>query len=356
MASKEYLLYNTVTHETITLCDYNDGGCIAALQGQGYYMLSEEDYGDKYEYPAIYTSPGIVWDQSDEKKVNGDWMMTSRDIEPGDDNDSGDGGDNDDSDTQIPSEGTDGLNYILYNSQTHESISISNEIDNSSWMVLNKSSYPDYNHPAVYNTTTHTAVDQDSDPNTTNGWMIVSKYKDSYTSSIKSINKIKHQSEVSGFKLKKSVKMGDESFDMCIVGTKGKDKIVGSDFSEMLIGGKGRNTFEGGASADGFTFDKKCDFGSKSIDKINDFNAGEGDKLLFSKEAFGFSQKIKFKTVSSKKSLKKSALTGKELIYFQDKGILYFNENGNDDGWGDGGKFVKLIGTPDLNSNDFATM
>ena len=44
-------------------------------------MLSEEKYGDKYEYPAIYKSPGIVWDQSSENKVNGDWMMTSRMLE-----------------------------------------------------------------------------------------------------------------------------------------------------------------------------------------------------------------------------------------------------------------------------------
>ena len=80
----EYFLYNTVTQETITLCDYDDSECIAALQEQGFYMLSPETYGDDaYAYPAIYKSPGIVWDQSEEKTTNGDWTMMSREIDPG---------------------------------------------------------------------------------------------------------------------------------------------------------------------------------------------------------------------------------------------------------------------------------
>ena len=92
----EYLLYNTVTHETITLCDYDDAECIAALQEQGFYMLSPETYGDDaYAYPAIYKSPGIVWDQSEENTTNGDWTMTSREIDSGEnggDHSHGDGG------------------------------------------------------------------------------------------------------------------------------------------------------------------------------------------------------------------------------------------------------------------------
>ena len=80
----EYLLYNTVTHETVTLSDYDDADGIAALQAEGYYMLSPDDYGDKYDYPAIYKSPGIVWDQSKANTTNGDWTMISREIGAGD--------------------------------------------------------------------------------------------------------------------------------------------------------------------------------------------------------------------------------------------------------------------------------
>ena len=80
----EYLLYNTVTHETVTLSDYDDADGIAALQAEGYYMLSPDDYGDKYDYPAIYKSPGIVWDQSKANTTNGDWTMMSREMGAGD--------------------------------------------------------------------------------------------------------------------------------------------------------------------------------------------------------------------------------------------------------------------------------
>ena len=145
--AKEYLLYNTVTHETIKLCDDSDSACIAALQEKGYYMLTEERYGDKYQYPAIYKSPGIVWDQSEENKTNGDWTMTSREIEAGEDG-------SEHSHESEHSQGglAKGLNYILYNSQTHESYSIPNELSDSGWILLNENAYPDYKHPAVYNT------------------------------------------------------------------------------------------------------------------------------------------------------------------------------------------------------------
>ena len=80
-SSIEYFLQNKYTNETITLCDDDDHLCISTLQEKGFYMLLEERYGDKYQYPAIYKSPGIVWDQSEEYKTNGDWTMMSREIE-----------------------------------------------------------------------------------------------------------------------------------------------------------------------------------------------------------------------------------------------------------------------------------
>jgi len=84
----EYFLYNTVTHETITLCDYDDSECIRALQGQGFYMLDPKTYGeDRYAYPAIYKSPGIVWDQSEERTTNGDWTMMSKEMDDDDGSD-----------------------------------------------------------------------------------------------------------------------------------------------------------------------------------------------------------------------------------------------------------------------------
>ena len=90
----EYYLKNEVTGDEIILCDYSDTECIEALREDNFYMLSPADYGeDAYDYPAIYTPPGILWDQSEENKTNGDWTMMSREIDSGDGG-GADGGDN----------------------------------------------------------------------------------------------------------------------------------------------------------------------------------------------------------------------------------------------------------------------
>ena len=113
------MLYNTVSHETVTLCDYDDAACIAALQEEGFYMLSPETYGDDaYAYPAIYKSPGIVWDQSDENTTNGDWTMMSREVDAGDGGDHSHGDDHShggsDGD-EVNTDATDNPVFVTYN-------------------------------------------------------------------------------------------------------------------------------------------------------------------------------------------------------------------------------------------------
>ena len=57
--------------------------------------------------------------------------------------------------------------------------------------------------------------------------------------------------------------------------------------------------------------------------------------------------------VSGKKALKKSFASIKEFVYDEKKGFLYFNEDGKERGWGDGGLFAKLQGAPELTQSDF---
>ena len=347
----EYLLYNTVTHETITLCDDTDGACISALQEKGFYMLLEERYGDKYQYPAIYKSPGIVWDQSEENKTNGDWTMLSR-AKTGDTDSDHDHSHGDHSEEATVSKASP-LKYILYNSKTHESYSVPDELSGSGFVILNESSYPDYNHPAVYNTTTHTAIDQGEGSNTSGDWMMLSKYKDAFTSSAESVKSLVSGDDIASFRLSEPVEMSDKEISMCIIGTGGKDKIIGGDNSEILIGGSGKNNFTGGDNADGFMFDSNSDFGKKAADKIRDFDSDEGDHIMLDKKTFGLGKKLKFKSVSGRAKANNASETNKQIIYDENKGRLYFNENGSEDGWGDGGYFAKLSGTPELNSDSF---
>ena len=99
-------------------------------------------------------------------------------------------------------------------------------------------------------------------------------------------------------------------------------------------------------------FDAK-EFGKKTSDKILDFNSDEGDSILVDKEVFDLGKKVKLKTVASKIALKKAFASNKEFVYDVKKGFLYFNENGKEKGWGDGGLFVKLQGAPELGTTDF---
>ena len=41
------------------------------------------------------------------------------------------------------------------------------------------------------------------------------------------------------------------------------------------------------------------------------------------------------------------------IVYDEKKGFLYFNEDGKERGWGDGGLFAKLQGAPELTQSDF---
>ena len=123
----EYYIYNSATGEIIRLCNYDDSDCTAALQQQGYYMLSPETYGeDAYSYPAIYTSPGIVWDQSAERNSNGDWTMYS---------------DSNPHPTPQPTPDIDNTEYYIYNSATGEIIRLCNYDDSDCTAALQQQGY-----------------------------------------------------------------------------------------------------------------------------------------------------------------------------------------------------------------------
>ena len=62
---------------------------------------------------------------------------------------------------------------------------------------------------------------------------------------------------------------------------------------------------------------------------------------------------MKFKRVRGNSKAKKAAKTKNDFIYDYKKGQLYFNEDGKEKGWGDGGLFAKLHGKPDLYAEDF---
>ena len=170
---------------------------------------------------------------------------------------------------------------------------------------------------------------------------------------IASIDDINLQDEVSTFELSAAISVGDQDIQTLIVGTKNKDKITGSNEGEVLAGGDGRDILKGGDGPDGFFFQNPKTFNKKEADIIKDFDTEEGDSVLLDKDEFDLTRKIKLKVVTGRKAARRAAKSKKDFIYDDKKGLLYFNENGKEKGWGDGGLLMKLQGAPELDTNDF---
>ena len=170
---------------------------------------------------------------------------------------------------------------------------------------------------------------------------------------IQSIDDIKTQKKISIFQINTPLAIAGKIFNEIIVGTKKKDKITGTPEGEILAGMKGKDVLKGGDSADGFLFNQLKGFGNKHADQIKDFDSGEGDSILLDNDLFELGKKIKLKSYASKSKVKKAAKSRNDFVYDGKKGLLYFNENGKDKGWGDGGLFAKLQGAPELGADDF---
>ena len=70
-------------------------------------------------------------------------------------------------------------------------------------------------------------------------------------------------------------------------------------------------------------------------------------------DIFSLGKKIKLKVLTGNSKVKKAAKSKKDFVYAEKKGFPYFNENGKQNGWGDGGLFAKLQGAPELGADDF---
>ena len=71
-----------------------------------------------------------------------------------------------------PEDHSDDSVMVLYNTTTHETLTPSDiEAGATTWMLLDQTQYPDYQHPAYYNLSSHFVVDASGTPS--NGWMLV---------------------------------------------------------------------------------------------------------------------------------------------------------------------------------------
>lgn len=94
------------------------------------------------------------------------------------------------------------------------------------------------------------------------------------------------------------------------------------------------------------------EFKRRFADKISNFNPAN-DTLEIDSGSFGIEDSPTFAAGKSKKTIKKKlAKQDFDFLYDQEKGGLYFNENGSDNGFGGGGIIAILKGAPDLTASN----
>ncbi len=163
------VLYNTQTHQVITKSTLDEGGHATWM------LLSESS--PNYEHPAYYHKQlHQVLDCSDGASVSdgngGTWILTEMSSGGGShggggsgDGGSGDGGSGDGGDDLPPANPDCDDSFVLYggSANNHASYTQQDVIDGNAgnWVLLDPNEYPDYNHPAYYDSHpgTHQVLD-----------------------------------------------------------------------------------------------------------------------------------------------------------------------------------------------------
>ena len=144
---------------------------------------------------------------------------------------------------------------------------------------------------------------------------------------------------------------GDQpTADRSVITTNKLDKFIPKNWWQepFSYSPKSENTTDNDDILSTNILDKPSKLNKKSADKITNFNPSS-DTLEIDIDSFGIDSSATFAAGKNNKTVKKK-LTNKDFdfLYDQKKGGLYFNENGADKGFGDGGIIAILKGGPDL--------
>jgi subtilisin-like proprotein convertase family protein len=145
-----------------------------------------------------------------------------------------------------------------------------------------------------------------------------------------------------------------------LAGGQGNDSLHGGVGSDRLNGNAGDDLLTGGAGKDYFEFATGQKFSQTDLgfNTIADF-LPDTDKIALSKMTFkaltskagnGFSAASEFATVANDRATAESQAF---IVYSRASGSLFYNPNGNQTGYGSGGKFAVLSGAPALGAIDF---
>lgn len=136
--------------------------------------------------------------------------------------------------------------------------------------------------------------------------------------------------------------------------SRGRESVRGTRDDDLIAAGSGRDRLSGRGGADDFLFDQAdggC--GRRHADVIRDFDADQGDRILLDSGAFEGDGVVS--VADSRREFQQLRNRGDcDFIYYQPKGGLYYNENGDGRGFGEGGLLAALKGSPELSAEQIA--
>jgi Ca2+-binding RTX toxin-like protein len=139
-----------------------------------------------------------------------------------------------------------------------------------------------------------------------------------------------------------------------LYGNEGKDALIGGAGNDILSGGNGNDVLTGGKGRDRFVFGDTSPFNADTfgVDRINDFVPDE-DLIGLSKATFtkvGRNLDRAFAIVTDDAATETNKAT---IVYNVSNGKLFYNNNGIDPGFGEGGQFASIFGQPALSAENF---
>jgi len=153
------------------------------------------------------------------------------------------------------------------------------------------------------------------------------------------------------------IDQGEFSLRGAIMGKKeGGEKLKGTNSDDVIIGFEGKDKLIGRKGADKFVFDSPGEFGKKVADVVKDFSSKQGDQIIFGDNAFEDLGDPEIGFAQTKSEFKEMLADSIDFVMYQPKGKLYFNKNGDESGFGDGGLMAILKGKPDVDASSFAVM
>jgi Ca2+-binding RTX toxin-like protein len=126
------------------------------------------------------------------------------------------------------------------------------------------------------------------------------------------------------------------------------NRIEGNGGSSTLDGGLGRDTLVGGVGADTFRFATAASYGIDSADRVLNFNAALGDRIAIDRAAFAIGAASASLISVGSAGLANAFRTSNLFVYNTTNGQLFHNANGSAAGFGAGGVFALLSGSPAL--------